>query len=554
MMKDKRVSVKRITSLFLAVAMTVVLAGCSGNTEKSTGSSAAGNAQGASSSGKSSSDIVNIGVTDTLGSLNPLTIDATEINKYATAMMFLPLVELNSKTQFESALAESITTKDNKTFTVNISKAAAWSDGKPVTADDVAFTVLRLCSPVIANTSMSLSALAGTGDDGFVAKGATSVAGIKVIDDKTLTFTMKQEMALTTFENSYARYILTVPKHILEAVTEDKLAKYEWFNQPSVVDGPYIATAVDVNHYISYKANEKYWKGAPKIAKMNIKIVTANQIYSGLKSGEIDFVQQTMAATPQEDYASAEALENVKVTYGDPVTTQSLFLNTKNIPDARVRQAILYAIDRQLLLKNLLNGKGEVDDGFLTSASPYYDKSLTPVAYNPEKAKSLLKEAGWDSSKTLTFYVNSGDTTFVNGSSVIKEELSQVGINVDIRTVDLATLMSTAGSQKFDLMAVQYTYAPVDPYPDVKYLLGGSGSWTNYSSKEVDAALAKTQQVNGDDALRAQYLTIDQAVQKDVPMINAYVIKALGAASKRLKNAVPSVYGSFNNIQNWELQ
>lgn len=553
-MKRKHPLLKRITSLALAAAMALAFAGCNGNTGSSAGSAAQSGAQNASSAGKGSSDIVNIGVTDTLGSLNPLTIDATEINKYATAMMFLPLVELNGKTQFEGALADSITTKDNKTFTINISKEAVWSDGKPVTADDVAFTILRLCSPVIANTSMSLSSLQGTGDDGFVAKGATSVAGVKVLNDKTLTFTMKQEMALTTFENSYARYILTVPKHVLGTVSEDKLAKYEWFNQPTVVDGPYIATAVDVNHYISYKANDKYWKGAPKIAKMNIKIVAASQVYAGLKSGEIDFVQQTMAATPQEDYASIEALGNVQITYGDPVTTQSLFLNTKNIPDARVRQAILYAIDRQLLLKNLLNGKGEVVDGFVTSASPYYDKSLTPVAYDPAKAKALLQEAGWDSSKTLTFFINSGDTTFVNGSSVIKEELSQVGINVDIRTVDLATLMSTAGEQKFDLMAVQYTYAPVDPYPDVKYLLGGAGSWTNYSNKEVDAALVKTQQVSGNDALREQYLTIDKTVQKDVPMINAYVIKAIGAASKRLKNATPGVYGSFNNIQNWELQ
>lgn len=545
MMKKFKLSGKRILCLFLVAAMSAVFAGCSGTANSSAGSSAASAAD---------KQIVNIGVTDTLGSLNPLTIDATEINKYATAMMFLPLVELNSKMEFESALADSITTKDNKTFTINISKNATWSDGKPVTADDVAFTILRLCSPIIANATISLSTLAGTGDDGFVAKGATSVSGIKVVDDKTLTFTTKQPMALTTFENSYARYIMTVPKSVLGSVSEDSLAKDEWFNSPSVVDGPYIATSVDVNHYISYKANDKYWKGAPKIAKMNIKIVTASQIYAGLQSGEIDFVQQTMAATPQEDYASIEKLGNVKATYGDPVTTQSLFLNTKTIPDARVRQAIQYAIDRQLLLKNLLNGKGEVDEGFLTSVSPYYDKSLTPTAYDPEKAKSLLKEAGWDSSKTLTFYVNSGDTTFVNGSSVIKEELAQVGIKVDIRTVDLATLMSTASSQKFDLLAVQYTYAPVDPYLDIKWLLGGSGSWTNFGSSEIDSALAKTQETSDISELKKQYLTIDTSVQKNVPMINTYVIRSLGAVNNRLKNATPSVFGSFTNIQNWEIQ
>ena len=265
-------------------------------------------------------------------------------------------------------------------------------------------------------------------------------------------------------------------------------------------------------------------------------------------------MQQTMAAIPQEDYTNIEALDNVTAKYGKPVTTQSLFLNTKTIPDVRVRQAIQYAIDRNLLLKNLLNGKGEVVDGFLTSASPFYNKSLTPTTYDPEKAKTLLRQANWGSGKTLSFYVNSGDRTFVNGSSVIKEELRQVGINVEIHTVDLSTLMSTAGSQKFDLLAVQYTYAPVDPYPDVRWLLGGAGSWTNFSSPVVDKALAQTQQTSDKAEIAKQYLTIDQTVQKQVPMINTYVISALGAVSKRLENAEPTVYGSFINIQNWEIQ
>lgn len=548
-MKTFQFNGKRILSFLLALSLVAALAGCS---QSSAGSSTASVSANTSSAGSAKKDIVNIGVTDTLGSLNPLGIDQTEINKYSTAMMFLPLVELNGKIEFEGALADSITVKNNNVFTIHVDKNAKWSDGKPVTSEDVAFTITRLCSPIIANAAFSMSALQGTDDSGFVKKGATTVSGIKIIDDKTLTLTMKYPMGLTTFENSYARYIMTVPKHILGKVPESDLLKYSWFNQPTVVDGPYVAASVDANHYISYKANKDYWKGAPKIGKLNIKIVTSDQIYSGLKSGEIDFVQPTMAQAPQTDYASIEKLDNVKVTYSDPVTTQSLFLNTKTIPDVRVRQAILYAIDRNLLLKNLLNGRGEIDDGFVTSVSPYYDKSLTPTAYNPDKAKELLKQANWDSSKTLTFYVNSGDATFVNGSNVIKEELRTVGINVDIRTVDLATLMSKAGSQSFDLFAVQYTYAPVDQYPDIKYLLGGKGSWTNFGSDAVSGALSKTQLTTDKAVIKDQYLAIDKIVQQQVPMINTYVIRSLCAVNKNLKNATPNVYGSFTNIQNWE--
>jgi ABC-type dipeptide transport system, periplasmic component len=541
MMRKSKIA-KRLASLLAVAAMSVTFVGYGQNSAKTVEAQAA------------SSQIVNIGVTSTLGSLNPLAIDATEINKYSTAMMFLPLVELNGKMQFVGSLADSITTKDNLVFTIHVNKKATWSDGQPVTADDVAFTITRLCSPVIANATMSMYSLKGTNDSGFVAKGAKTVSGIKVIDSKTLSLTMKYKMGLTTFDNSYARYIMTVPKHILGSVTESKLAKYSWFNSPTVVDGPYIATAVDVNHYISYKANQKYWNGAPKIAKMNIKIVTPSQIYSGLKSGGIDFVQPTMAQTPQQDFTSIEKLKNVKVKYSDPVTTQSLFLNTNTIKDKRVREAILYAIDRKTLLKNLLNGKGEVDDGFVTSVSPYYDKSLKVTPYDAAKAKSLVQAAKWDSSKTLNFYVDSGDSTFDRGAQVIQQELLAVGINVSIHTVDLATLMQKAGSQSFDLLAVQYTYAPVDPFPDVRWLLGGKGSWTGFSSAAVNSALQKTQETTNLSVIKKQYTAIDKVMQSEVPMINTYVIRSLGATSTRLHNATPNVYGSFINIQNWQIK
>ena len=128
-------------------------------------------------------------------------------------------------------------------------------------------------------------------------------------------------------------------------------------------------------------------RGAPKIDKLNIKIVDGSQLYAGLQSGEIDITQQTMSDIPQEDYESVEALDNVDVVYGSPVTNQSVFIQTKNVPDVKVRQAMLYAIDRQQILEELLNGHGEIVDGFLSSASPFYDDSLTPVSYDP-KGKS----------------------------------------------------------------------------------------------------------------------------------------------------------------------
>ena len=547
----------RILSLLLAGVMALGLTACgasnAGAAADETGSAAVSTESASSDTAASGEKIINVGVTNTIGSINPLLLNGGEINKYATGLMFLPLMELDADLNFEGMLADSITTEDNKNFIVHIDDAATWSDGTPVTADDVVYTALRLASPVIGNTAMMYYVFEGVGDDGFVEEGAESIDGIQKVDDKTVQFTTKEEMPITTFENSYARYLLTLPKHVIERYSEEELSTADWFNHPDVVSGPFIVTDFDVDHYISYEANKDYWKGAPKIDKLNIKIVDGSQLYAGLQSGEIDITQQTMSDIPQEDYESVEALDNVDVVYGSPVTNQSVFIQTKNVPDVKVRQAMLYAIDRQQILEELLNGHGEIVDGFLSSASPFYDESLTPVSYDPEKAKALLEEAGWDGSQTIRFYVNSGDSTFVNAASIIAAEWAAVGIKAEIQTVDFATLMSVAGTEDYDVLAVQYTYAPVDPYPDVAWLLGGEGSWTGYSDDTLNDALTKSQLTSDPEETKELFSVVDKKVQEDVPMFSAYVISAQGAVSKRITGAAPSVYGFFNDVQNWDV-
>ena len=274
-------AVRNMLSLVLTAALVFAMVGC-----------ASGNKEGGT---------VNIGVTDSLGGVNPFTIDQTEINKYALDLIFLPLMELDQDLNFQGMLADSVTTEDNINFLVHIDDEATWSDGKPVTAEDVAYTVLRLASPVVNNTTLMLYAFEGVGDDGFVEKGATGIDGIQVIDDKTVQFTSKYPMALTTFQNTYARYLHIMPKHVIEQFSEEELTTADWFNHPDVISGPYFLKDYDNDHYISYEANADYWKGAPKIEKLNFKIVDASQIYSGLQSGEIDITHHTMTAIPQED-------------------------------------------------------------------------------------------------------------------------------------------------------------------------------------------------------------------------------------------------------------
>ncbi len=546
-MRMKKRKFSRAVSLFLAAALLFSVAGCAGSSGEKTAKSDSPAASGGEK-------IVNIGVTDALRTLNPLLQDGGELNKYATGLLFLPLVELDSNLKFQGQLAESVTTDDNLTFTVKLRDNAVWSDGKPVTADDVIFTVLRLTNKTVGNTYMAgYSKLVGFSADGFSPDGAESVGGLVKVDDHTVKFVAKEKIALPTFENSYLRYLMVLPKHILGSVPVDKLANNDFFNKPSVVSGPFTLVDFDKDHYISYQANKKYFLGAPKIDKLNIKIVQGSQLYAGLKSGEIDFVQQTTGVIPQEDYQNIQSLENVKATLEQPLTNELVFINNKSVPNAKVRQAILYAINREQLVSDLLKGSGEVVDGFLSSYGPYYDSSIKPTKYDPEKAKALVKEAGWDSSKELNFLVNSGDTTLVQAGSVIAASLAQVGIKVKITTVDFNSLFAKVQAGDFDLYAIQYTVAPIDPSADMQWLVG-TGNYLGYSNKEIDSLLTKTQQTKDDAEFKKIYSRVDTIMQQDVPLFSAYVVRSLGACSKRLVNAEPHLYGTFLNVEKWEIK
>lgn len=549
-MKNTTGVAKRCVSLVLAAVMALSLAGCKGKANE--GIQAEGGSAPAQT-GAAGEKIVNIGVTSSLNTLNPLLMDGVEMNKYATGLMFLPLMDLDKDMNFEGMLADSITAEDGSNFLVHIDDQAVWSDGTPVTADDVIYTALRICSPVIGNVAMMYYVFEGVGDDGFVEAGADHVEGITKVDDKTVRFTTKAPMSLITFKASYARYLMPLPKHVIENISEENLMSDPWFNKPDVVSGPYRVTEFDRDHYVAYEANKDYWKGAPKIDRLNIKIVEGSQLYAGLKSGEIDVTQNTMSSIPLEDYESVQSLENVNVSFGDPITNQSVFIRTSNIPDAKVRQAMLYAIDRRQILDQLLKGNGEVSEGFLSSASPYFDESITPVTYDPEKAKTLLEESGWDKNKTIKFCIDSGDSTFVNAASVIAAQWAAVGIKADIQTMDINTLLGNANKGDFDVMAVQYTYPPVDPYADVAWLLGGEGSWTEYSNDKVNEALSKVQLSSDIGELKGLYSIIDKQVQEDVPMFSAYIIKTMAAVNKRLTGAEPSVYGFLNHVEQWDI-
>ncbi len=527
----------------VATAATCLMSGC-GKSSQDAGSNNSQNAQ---------QGVVNIGSTGSLTTLNPLLVDATWISMYACMLQFRPLVAMQDDAGYVGALADNISTQDNLTYTIHIDDKATWSDGTPVSADDLIYTLWALSSAKVGNLTMSLASIEGVnGANGYREEGVDTISGVNKLDDKTVTVTLKQAMSPNVFKTGYAQYIYVVPKHKLEEIPEDKLAATEWFNAPEVVSGPYICTGKDNNHYVTYKANEAYWLGAPSIPLLNIKIVDSAQLLSGLQSGEIDVVPPLLGVISQEDYEKVLSLPGVDAAYGNRYAAESLFINCNKIPEKEIRQALLCGLDRTTLVTGLLGGEGDLYDGFAVPAGPY-NQGMEATAFDAARATALVEEAkakGWNPGTTYELYLNSGDSLLVQACTVAQQYWAAVGINVKLNTVDLSTLMNLCIEGGGDMYGVQYTYPPADPSWDINWVLP---SWCGYVSDTVADSVNAMWDAADDAAYADALAVIDKEMKENVPFINLYVNGPLGAVSKRVQGAEVRMYGALNNVETWTL-
>lgn len=505
-------------------------------------------------------NIVNIGVTNTVNTLNPLLFDGSIVNTQALSLQFLPLVAVGAEMDFQGQIASEITTDDNLTFRITLDERATWSDGKPITTDDVIFTILRQTSQGVGNVNVyGYSFFEGFDEGGQVADDATleDIPSIEKIDDHHFTMTSTKLLPLSTFLNNFCSYIFVIPEHIYGEMSAEELKTSTLFNQPEVVSGPYRAYDASLDHYVSYEANANYWKGAPKIEKLNLKVLPGAGLYTGLQAGEIDLIQPTMGTIPIEDQESVQELEGYETFYDGPLTNNIFFINTQSLPEVKLRQAILHGIDRQLLIDGFLLGQGEIADGFISSFSPYFHADIEPAAYDPELAKSLVEESGWDTDRELNLLTNSGDPIFAHAVNVVTQQLAELGIKTKVQTMDLNSLMAAANNHEFDLLVVQYTILPADPIMDIQFLADytdESTNWSQYESEAMHQAIRDVLDVADDDLEGATeaYGQITRLLQDDVPFLSLYFQKPMGVVSEHLQHCVPSSYGCFFNVQEWE--
>lgn len=533
---------KRILSAVMGMAIMVSMSACGASNDTA-------QQGGDASDGKK---IINMGVTYSPGTINPLS-PVTEVATYATGLMFLPLMEIGSDMEFHPMLAESVTTEDNKTFTIKLYENAKWSDGEPITVDDVLFTIRRIADAKVGSIyAYMYASFEGFDENGYFPEGTTDVAGLVKVDDSTLQMIAKEPMSLNIFNNAVSRCLWTIPEHVLKDVAPEELVASEFFQKPDVVSGPFSMIQYDRDHYIQLAANKNYFKGAPKIDQLNFNVMQGSQIYARLQSGEIDFNTPNLGVIPVEDFENVKALPNMKTNLEEPIANQFMYINETVFPDAKQRKALVHAINREQIVNDLLKGNGEVIDGFFTSYSPYFDETLGITNYDPEKAKSLLEESGWDFNREIVFSVSSGDDTMSQAANIIAANLNAIGVKVKIKMTDLTTLMDELYATNFELAMLQYSFTPVDPYPDITYLIR-SGNINGYSNAEVDRLFDEVRSVDEPAKVKELYAGVNKIAQEEVPMFSVYATRGLSAVSDRVSGIESRQFGTFINVQDWDV-
>lgn len=492
-----------------------------------------------------------------LGMVNPPVIfnpiNSSDVaSSFVEGFFFDSLLDMTAPLKFSPELAESFDTKDNQHYTIKLNPKAKWSDGQPITAKDVVYTINLVANPKVETAvGAYIAPLAGLNDKGKLPDGQKTLGSVKQVDDYTVELTTKQPVDPNMLKEQLGSKLMILPEHVVKNIAPDKLSQSPFAQKPNVTSSAFQFVQYVKDQYVELKANPSYYRGAPKLDKIFIKLMPAPNLVAQLKTGEIQMnVGLGIGKIPAQDYETVEKMDNVRYKVEPNIGFQTMQINNKNISDPRVRQAILYALDRQLIVKQLLKGKGEVVDGPYTSVSPYLDKNIKVASQNIEKAKQLLKEAGWDSNKTLSLVVPTGNIVREQSANIIQQNLEAAGFKVKVTKYDFPTIMQKGRAGDFDLLLIGFTFT-LDPDVSSLYGTGGAYNFMKYSNPDMDKLLAQGK-AEADTAKRHEiYNQVQSILEKDVPVITLYSDYDMAVVSKKVAVGESKYFGMLYDLNQW---
>ena len=443
-------------------------------------------------------------------------------------------------------LAESHSVSaDNMTHTFQLRSGLTWSDGQPVTADDVAFTF-----DYFNNASLTPLTIAQP-----IAFSAAKVTG-------PLTVEVRLSAPSVIFEKTVAGALPIVPKHVWSAVSDPTVlsdAKY------LVGTGPYRMTSYDENSgNISFAANDAYFLGKPFVKELDL--VGVGDEFSSLRADAIDLLDVVEASTQALAPFRADP-STYHVIEGPPSFTYPLFFNLSQggpLADVKFRKAVATAINRTDMVRRLLGGQGAPGNpGFLPPSHPDYTP-VTQYSYSVSGANALLDQAGYTKGSDgmrkahdgspLSFKLYTENAPVPPSVDLIVADLKAIGVAISVQSVDLPSLFGVTMGGKFDMALTLFpgpggTSVSADP----DYLrrifsshgFPGPNRAVGYRNSQFDT-LAEQQQSVFDAGQRKQMIAeMQRILAEDLAALPLYYGNSYAVARRSVYDNLAYTPGGF---------
>lgn len=447
---------RRILSLAMALLMVgVLLAGCSsgGNSSDTSNNASQSSGEntdqgGSGSGGEVRREVVSIGVTAEPNTYFPYAATSTSAD-YVYDFLYDRLVYTDYDGNFSPRLADSWeSNEDGTVITFYLNHNVKWHDGEPFTAQDMVFAAQVATSPETTVTRRSyFASLVGTDDTGVCEN--MDELGVVAVDDYTLEYHFKTGVAISTFLYVDAQRYYPMPYHLLKDVPFSEMETNEYWQHP-IGTGSFCFESATAGERVNLTVNPDYFLGMANMDKVVFRVMNSSSLAAALLSGDLDM---SISDVPMADMALLQGQENL---VADPLpsfkyTYMTINCSKEYFQDTRIRQAFNMAIDRQEIVDQGLYGYGAIATSSLNEDNPYYNDAISGDPYDPEGAKALLEEAGWDFDRELIFISYETSAPRAAATLIIQQNLQDIGVKVKIQNVDWSTLIAMVREGESDL-------------------------------------------------------------------------------------------------------
>ena len=520
---------------------------------------------------RAQTEFVTIALPESFSTFDTLTSGANDsAAERVRNLVFSSLVKKNENFEYVGELASEIkTSADGKTVTFILRDGVKFHNGRDFTSADVKYTFDKLFEskgfksgaffdtvPVGPTSAVASSTPAGDAKKPvpgetpakpkIQTKQVPHIVSLETPDAKTVVFTVERP----ALANQLLSNLVAIPIIPDGSVDQQKA-------QP-VGSGPFKFVGFDQSqNIVELASNADYFDGAPKVQKLRIKTVTdASALQAELQTGGVDLAPNP-SNLPPDILRTLSNLANLKVEQFDGSNIQYVGMNTQSPPlnNVKIRQAIGYAIDRDKIIKELLSGQAKIAHSILPAASWAYSPG-TQYNFDPSKSKRLLQEAGYKN-EPVKFKYAAGNAAFGQYAQAIQNSLKEVGLNVEIETLDPGTLRQQLAQGQFQLNTGVWIGGNQDPI-FLKDLFttgripGENVSCCNrsrYSNPAVDALIE--QAINEIDRTKAKELYIQawDMISNDLPLLPLWYPANMVVANKRIGNIKINPSGDWSFIK-----